>query len=409
MKVEMRCSECGKTHSANEMIYRCEKCDYPLEIKYDYDFIASTMGKRLTDIERGTIWQYKELLPVADTSKIITMDEGGTPLHKATRLAQRLSVKNLYLKDETRNPTGSFKDRGSSVGVSKALEISARAVGCVSTGNMAASVAAYAAKAGIKSVVLIPPDTPSQKIGPIAIYGAEVMSIEKPYSEIYKIGLEMSQKFGIYWLHSDAPVRIEGQKTCAYEMWQQLGRISPDRVIIPTSSGGNTSALWKGWQELYKIGVVKKLPSMVVIQAEGCCPIAKAFKEGKEDVDPFGKTKTIAHSISNPDPPSGRRVLRLLKESNGIAEAVPDKELLEAQRLLAETEGIFAELAGAASVAGLKKLLEKGILGGDENIVCVVTGTGLKDARSAAIAYHKITRLKSWVEYQKLLETIKKS
>ena len=407
MRLEMECAKCGRTYPVDEMVYRCVKCDYPLEVRYDYEDVGTKLSKRLIRKRPWTIWRYSELLPIRDLSKIVSMGEGGTSLHKSIRLAERLSVKNLYLKDETRNPTWSFKDRGSSVGISKALEIGASAVGCVSTGNMAASMAAYAAKAGIKCVILISSGTPLEKVTQMLICGAEVISMERPYPEIYRVGLETSREYGIYWVHADAPMRIEGQKTSSYEICEQLGWKVPDRVIIPTSSGGNISAHWKGWKELYSIGFVEKLPSMVAIQAKGSCPIVKAFKAKKEFVEPFKEARTIAHSISNPDPPSGQRVLKILKESEGVAEAVSDMELLDAQKILAETEGIFAEPAGAASVAGLKRLIEEGVVDRDEKIACVITGTGLKDVKSAMKIAGEPTELKSWDACQQLLKSVK--
>ena len=406
MRLEMECGECGRVYPAEEMLYRCKICDYPLEVRYNYSSIAAKIKEQLMKRQERTIWRYRELLPIADVTKVVSMNEGGTPLHKSVRLARRLGIKNLYLKDETRNPTGSFKDRGSSVGVSKALEIGA-AVGCVSTGNMAASLAAYAAKAGIKCVILLHAETPAEKIVPLLIYGAQVISLPKPYPEIYQAGLEISQEYGFYWVHSDAPMRVEGQKTCTYEISEQLGWQVPDKVIIPTSSGGNISAHWKGWKELHQMKVINKLPSMVVVQAEGCCPIVKAFKERKEEVEPLTEVKTIAHSISNPAPPSGRRVLRLLKECGGLAEAVSDKELLQAQKMLAETEGIFAEVAGAASIAGLKKLLERGLIKGEETVVCLVTGTGLKDIKTAMKTGGKTLKVESWAECRRALQAMK--
>ena len=408
MKSELECSRCGRTYSIDEMVYRCVTCDYPLEARYDYDEIATRISKKLIKNREWNIWRYKELLPIKNLSNMVSMNEGGTTLQKSVRLAERFGIKNLYLKDETRNPTWSFKDRGSSVGVSKALEIGANAVGCVSTGNMAASMAGYAAKAGLKCVILIPSGTPLEKIVQMLICGAEVISMEKPYPEIYEACLEISKEYGIYWVHADAPMRIEGQKTSSYEICEQLGWSVPDKVIIPTSSGGNISAHWKGWKELYSIGFVEKLPSMVAIQAEGSCPIVKAFKAKKAFVEPFKEARTIAHSISNPDPPSGQRVLKLLKESEGVAEAVLDRELLDAQKILAETEGIFAEPAGAASVAGLKRLLKEGVIDRDEEIACVITGAGLKDVKSAMKIAGEPLELKSWDECRHLLRSLKR-
>ncbi|MFQ6076277.1 MAG: threonine synthase, partial [Candidatus Bathyarchaeia archaeon] len=338
--IGLECAECGRTYPVDEMVYRCGRCDYPLEVRYDYAKVATMISKEKLRDRKWTMWRYRELLPIRDKSKIVSLDEGGTPLLRASRLSEALGLRNLYLIDETRNPTWSFKDRGTSVGVSKALEIGAKAVGCVSTGNMAASTAAYAAKAGIRGIVLIPSGTPMEKIVQMLICGAEVVAIRAPYPRIFEVALETSREHGMYMVHSDAPMRIEGQKTTSYEICERLGWESPNYVVIPTSSAGNISAQWKGWRELQEVGLVDALPAMVAIQAEGNAPIVKAFKGGRDYVEPTKEPKTIAHAIANPDPPSGRRALKILRESEGLAEAVSDREILEAQKLLAGTEGL---------------------------------------------------------------------
>ena len=388
------------------MIYRCVTCDFPLEVEYDYEEVKNKISKSEIERRKWTMWRYRELLPVEDASNIVSLEEGGTPLLKSERLAKELGIKKLYLKDETRNPSWSFKDRGSSVGVSKAIEIGANAVGCVSSGNMAASMAAYAAKAGMKCFILVPSKTPVEKIVQMLVSGAYVVSIDAPYPELCRVGLETSKRYKIYSVHNDAPMRVEGQKTSSYEICEQLGWDTPDWIIVPTSSGGNISAQWKAWKELYSVGFIEALPSMVAVQAEGCCPIVKAFKQGKEKTEYFGEPKTIATAIANPNPPSGERVLKLLKESRGVAEAVSDQEMLSAQKLLARTEGLFAEPAGAASVASLKKLLEEGKVKKDETVVCVVTGAGLKDTKSAMKVCGEALNLSSLSEYQSLLTTL---
>jgi threonine synthase len=345
-------------------------------------------------------------LPIKEQTNIISLKEGGTPLLRGKRLANELGIKHLYLKDETRNPTWSFKDRGSAVGVSKALEIRANGVSCVSSGNMAASTAAYAAKAGMRCHILAPAKTPAEKVVQMLISGATVFLIDRPYPEICKVGLEISNKYRIYSIHNDAPMRVDGQKTSSYEICEQLGWRVPDKVIIPTSSGGNISGHWKAWKELHLIGFTEELPSMVAAQAEGCCPIVKAFKQGREKTEYFENPKTIATAIANPDPPSGERVLKILKETKGMAEAVSDNEMLEAQKILARTEGLFAEPASAASIAVLKKLLEQGNIDKDETVVCVITGTGLKDVKSAIQKTAEPFKLKSWDEYRNLSKTL---
>jgi len=379
----MKCSLCGRTYDADSWVYRCVRCNYPLEVQYDYGRISSKLSRSSFESARCDIWRYSEMLPIIDTRKIVSMYEGWTPLVRSERLSMELGVRNLFVKDETRNPTCSFKDRGSSVGVSKAISIGAKFVACASTGNMGASLAAYSAKAGIGSVILMTPDTPSSKLAQILVYAPTAIVVKLPYGELYEATLDLGIKHRLYVVQSDTPMRIEGQKTASYEICEQLEWSVPDKVLLPTSSGGNISAYWKGWRELYELGLVDRLPAMVAIQAEGCSPIARAFKTNSENVQPFGSPQTIAHSISNPDPPSGLRVLRLLRESRGFAEVVSDDDMLQAQSLLAKSTGIFAEPAGAASIAGLKKMVENGHVQRDETVVCVVTGSGLKDVESA--------------------------
>lgn len=388
------------------MTYYCAVCGSPLEIVYDYRSIAERLSKNVIKKREWTMWRYRELLPLEDLSRIVSLDEGGTPLLRSKRLADKLRLKNLYLKDETRNPTWSFKDRGSSVGVSKALEIGAKAVGCVSSGNMAASVAAYAARAGVKCFVLVPSEAPLEKLVQMLIYGANTFSVGAPYAEICKVGLGTSRGYGLYWIHNDAPMRIEGQKTSSMEIWEQLGWKVPDKIIVPTSSGGNLSAHWKAWTELHSMGFIEDLPSMVAVQAEGCCPIVRAFRQKRENIEHFGEPKTKVSSISNPDPPSGKRVLKILQKSCGMAAAVSDEAMLNAQELLARTEGIFAEPAAAAPIASLEELLRTGFVDKDETIVCVITGAGLKDTKSAAETCGKPYQLNSLGEYSQLVRDL---
>ncbi|MEM2339122.1 MAG: threonine synthase [Nitrososphaerales archaeon] len=398
----MRCFLCGRVYNINEWVYRCEVCDYPLEVQYDYKQISSLLNKsELIKNHQYNIWRYRELLP--PMNKIVSMDEGWTPFIKNERLNEKLRMNNLFIKDETRNPTYSFKDRGSSVGISKALDIGAKFVACASTGNMATSLAAYAAKAGIGCVILIPPNTPLEKLIHTSIYSPFVISVNLPYPQLYKLVINLSVNYGLYVVQSDSPMRIEGQKTASFEICEQLNWNVPDKILIPTSSGGNISAYWKGLKEFYELGLINKLPQLIAIQAEGCSPIVESFKKGDNKVQPFDKPQTIAHSISNPDPPSGLRVLKILNESKGFAESVSDDEMLKAQILLAKYTGIFAEPAGAASIAGLIKLIEDGRIEKDETVVCVVTGSGLKDVKSALSRINKPYEANSVNELKQIL------
>lgn len=401
-RVRLLCPVCQEESEADGFVYRCEKCDEALELHYDLENLQGKISTRTFESRPWNMWRYSELLPVNGRARI-SLEEGGTALHRSRRLEERLGLQHLYLKDETRNPTGSFKDRGSSVGVSKAVELKAGAVGCVSTGNMAASMAAYAAKAGLKNLVLIPTGTPPEKMVQTMICGSVLIAVTGEYPETYRMGLEASVRHRIYMVHSDAPFRVEGQKTVAYEICEHLGWNAPDFVLVPTSSGGNISSLWKGFKEMHELRLVAHLPSMVCVQAEGCSPIVAAFKSGKDTVQPFVKLDTLAQSISNPDPPSGKRVLRLLRDSKGFALSVSDQEILEAQRLVAETEGLFVEPASASTIAPLVKLLESGMIARSDNIVCVLTGSGLKDVKSATHLLTKPLEISSARELENIL------
>jgi len=401
----MSCVSCGEERSVDDMYFRCKKCNEPLEVNYDLSKLGSLLDIDYFQNRTWDVWRYRELLPVNNELTMISLMEGGTPLLKSTSLAEELGIKELFLKDETRNPTWSYKDRGTAVGVSKAIEVNAEAVAAASTGNMGSSISAYSAKAGIKCIILITATTPIEKVVQILIHGANTIAVDQPYPELYRMIFEMTEKYRVYLVHSDSPMRVEGQKTAAFELCEQLGWISPDKVIIPTSSGGNISAYWKGFFEFKTIKLIDRLPNMVCIQAAGCAPIVKAVKDGKESPELWPSPETVAHSISNPNPSlaSGRRCLTLLRESDGIAEDVSDLEILDAQKLLAATEGIFAEPAAAASIAGLKKLINNGYIDEHEKVVCVITGAGLKDVKSALNNCAKPSEVKTRDELWKAL------
>lgn len=221
--MHLKCAKCGESYNVDGMIYYCQRCHFPLEVEYDYQKIAEILSKGKIAKREWSIWRYKELLPITDPASIVSLSEGGTPLRRSHRLAEYLGLTQLYIKDETRNPTWSFKDRGSSVGVSKALELGSNAVGCASSGNMAASMAAYAAVAALRCIILVPEGTQREKIAQMLICGADVISVDKPYPEICNVGIETSRKHGVYWVHNDAPMRVEGQKTSSFEIAEQLG------------------------------------------------------------------------------------------------------------------------------------------------------------------------------------------
>jgi len=398
--IKLVCSKCKKEYPFNPKLARCKVCNEPLEIIYDYESLSARIKRHVFENRVQNIWRYIDLFPIKEDRNIISLHEGFTPLLKAEKLGKELGVYNLYLKDETRNPTFSFKDRGSAVGVSVAKEFDFNAVICASTGNMAASLSAYAAKAGINALILIPGGVSEEKIAQISIYEPMIFEVGRPYPELYRMVFRIIEKYDIVPIHSDSPLRIEGQKTIAFEILEQLDWKVPDWIIVPTSSGGNLSAIWKGFVEFHTLELIDELPKIIAVQSDGCAPIVKAFKEKKESVEPWGEPKTIAHSISNPNPAlaSGNRVLRILRECGGYAEAVSDKKILDAIRLISSKEGIFAEPASATSVAVIDTLLNENVIDRTDYIVSILTGSGLKEIKSIKNVARKPIKVKSLEE-----------
>ncbi len=325
---------------------------------------------------RGIINKYREFLPVGDTTPIITLCEGNTPLIKADNLAKTIGFKgDIYLKYEGLNPTGSFKDRGMTVAISKAVEFGKKAVICASTGNTSASAAAYAAKARLKAYVLLPKGAVALgKLSQAVIYGAKVIAIQGNFDDALYIVRKIGELLPVEIVNSVNPYRIEGQKTGAFEICDALGR-APDYHFIPVGNAGNITAYWKGYKEYYQAGKINSLPKMMGWQAEGAAPIVKGY--------PIKNPQTIATAIRIGNPYSWQSALQAIQESGGLIDAVSDEEILHAYKLIASTEGVFCEPASAASVAGLIKLNREGYFKGGELVVCVLTGNGLKDPDTA--------------------------
>jgi len=373
------CIGCGAKYSPDEIVYKCRKCEDLLSVEYSDEVMRPEIVKEWNR-RNMSVWRYAELLPVGDRSKIVSLGEGGTSLSRCVRLGSELGLKNVYVKNEGENPTGSFKDRGMTVGVTKALELDMKRVACASTGNTSASLAAYAARAGLECIVLIPSGKVAfGKLIQVIIYGAKVMQVRGNFDEALKIVEELCLTQPIYLLNSINPYRLEGQKTIAFEIWDQLGHNVPDKVIVPVGNAGNISAIWKGFRELNALGLIDKLPSMIGIQAEGAAPIANLIKGGFDEIKFVDRPETIATAIRIGSPVNWKKAVKAIRESGGTAETVSDAEILAAQRLLAQCEGIFVEPASAASIAGLIKLAETGLIEKDERIVCIATGHGLKD------------------------------
>lgn len=373
----MKCISCGEVYDLNEIIYTCDKCGSTLEVICKVDVSKDTFHCR-----KSTMWKYKEFMPV-DESKIVSLEEGGTPFCKCKKLGDKLGIE-LYVKVEGSNPTGSFKDRGMSVGITKAVELGVNSVGCASTGNTSASLAAYAARAGKRCIVLLPSGKVALgKLAQAMFHGAQVISINGNFDEALETVTALALEGQLYLLNSVNPFRLEGQKSIGFEIVDDLGWKSPDRIILPVGNAGNISAIWKGISEFYRAGFMEDLPMMTGIQAEGAAPIANAVFKGKKTIEPVANPETVATAIRIGAPVSAQKALRAIYDSNGTAETVTDDEILSAQKLLARTEGIGVEPASAASIAGLLKLVEKGEVDKGEQVVCIVTGHLLKDPNTA--------------------------
>ncbi len=366
----LKCIECGREWGNDR--YTCE-CGGLLEVEIDLN--AVDIDFKL-DGNNISVWKYRSLLPVRIDP--VTLKEGGTPLYRAERLEKEVGVRRVYVKHEGLNPSGSFKDRGMTVGVTKAIELGRNAVACASTGNTSASMAMYAAKAGLRAYVLLPAGKVALgKVAQALMHGAKVIGIDGNFDDALRIVREVCSREPIYLLNSINPFRPEGQKTIAYEIADEIG--VPDRVVLPVGNAGNISAIYKGFRELKDLGLTDSMPKMTGIQAEGAAPIYRAFKEGKEDIVPVENPETIATAIRIGNPVSAKKALRAIYNTGGMAEIVSDAEIIEAQKFLAAKEGIGVEPASAASVAGLRKLAANGMIDPDETVVCVVTGNLLKD------------------------------
>lgn len=365
------CIDCGVIHEPGPSVLVCGKCGGLLEVAYPREVFrnVSFSGKG--------VWRYRSLLPKVDN--VVTLNEGNTPLIRAENLGRALGLRNLYVKFDGANPTGSFKDRGMTVGVSIALKLHQKSVACASTGNTSASMAAYAARAGLRSLVFLPDGyVAAGKLLQAVAHGATIVRVRGNFDYALKILLSHSMELGVYVLNSVNPYRIEGQKTTAFETWEELGSM-PDTVVYPVGNAANIASGWKGFRELKEAGLSKSLPRMIGVQAEGSAPIAKAYSQGRDVVEPVENPETVATAIRIGRPLSWKKALRAIRDSGGMAVTVSDREILRAQVDLARMEGVFTEPAGAAPIAGLAKLVKEGFLEKDDVVVAVATGHGLKD------------------------------
>lgn len=381
----LRCPQCGWEPVANTT-FQCEACDAVLEVIMDLTHLRRS---DLLSIRRDTsinLWRWFEFFPVQNKSSVVSLGEGYTPLVRAGRLGREIGLSQLYIKNDGLLPSGSLKDRSNTVGISRAVELGFDTVAVLSTGNAAASVATYAAAAGLRSVVLVPADTDPAKITQAYACGANVLLLEESLDGMGALYRKALAEFGWYDCLSTNPYRNEGKKSYAFELFDQMDEHVPEWIIHPTAGGAGVWAMWKGYEELQAIGWAHRGPRLVAAQSARAAPIVSAFEQGSSVVEPVPSEPTVAESIRVGNPHAlGSRALKALRVSDGRAVAFDDEEILAAQGLLSRLAGVFAEPAGAVSVAAARRLRAEGVIGEGQVVVCNVTGNGLKQPGSVSV------------------------
>lgn len=404
----MKCIKCGTEYPSDEILSFCEKCGSSLDYILDYDIIADIVNKELLARRPFNMWRYKEFLPVVDESKIVSIGEGGTPLIRSEKLAEKLGLKFLYLKLDCCNPTGSFKDRGASAAISRALELGVKTIVGYSTGNAGVAQAAYAARAGLESVIFVHKTASLGKLVQAMLHGSLVVRVDGTFEDAANLAKQCSKEFG--WMFNGGvvnPARHHGKKTIAYEICEQLSWNVPDMYIQSVGVGTAAIGAYKGFKEFYDLGWINEIPRIVCVQAEGCAPMVDAFKNNREEVVPVKDPKTVASAIAVGNPAGWPLLRKAVLETDGIVDSVSDDEILEAEKLLAKLEGIFAEPAAAAPIALLKNLRENGEIDKDTRVVCMISGHGLKALKTVTELVGEIPQIPPvFEEFKKYYETL---
>jgi threonine synthase len=380
------CVACKRTYRPDQDLLLCPACDNLLEAQYDLARLGREVDRDALARRPSTVWRFAELLPVRDPGKIVTLGEGGTPLLRSERLARACGVRELWIKSDTGNPTGSLKDRSITVSATKACEFGYGILSCDSTGNKASSAAAYAARAGLRSVVFCPYETPRPKVTQAVFFGARLIRVRGHYSEINAMYRRLIRSGRVRWYDcgTDNPYRYEGKKTYAYEIAQDLGWRAPDHVLHPIAGGMSLVKTWKGFNELRALGWIDRVPRMAGVQAQACAPIVAAWERGDRAVAGIARGPSVASALGVADPGLlGTRALEMIRASSGAAVGVTDEEILAATRALGR-EGLFVEPSGAVTLAGLPRLVRSGHVDREASVVCVVTGSGFKDVEPLA-------------------------
>ena len=403
----LRCVECGREYKVDP-VYVCEFCFGPLEVTYDYERIKKDMTKQKVESRPHHMWRYRELLPI-DGDPVTGFDTGFTPLMRAQNLAKAWGVKEIYLKDDSVNhPTLSFKDRVVAVAITKAKEFGFDTVACASTGNLANSVAAQAARAGMKRFIFTPSDLELSKTINSLIYQPNLVTVDGNYDEVNRLCSEVANKYPWAFVNINIrPFYGEGSKSLGFEIVEQLGWKTPHNIVVPNASGSLMTKIWKAFKELEKIGLVPPVKTRVfAAQATGCNPIAAAIKEGSDIVKPV-KPKTIAKSLAIGNPADGYYAVKVTRDTGGFGADSSDQEIVDAIKLLAETEGVFAETAGGVTVSAAKKLIDAGKIPKDETLVICITGNGLKTTEAVIDHLNRPTPIKPNIDsFEKLLKKI---
>lgn len=386
----LKCINCGRVYEPGQAEYYCEACGYHegiLDVVYDYDALEKELNPAaMAGKSERSMWRYLPLLPVSEPGLIPHLQVGWTPLYDAPKLAEELGVSRCWVKDEGRNPTASFKDRASAVGVVKALEKKASRITCASTGNAASSLAGFSAAAGLPATIFVPQRAPEAKVAQLLVYGAQVFSVRGTYDQAWELCMQASAEFG--WYNRNCainPYLIEGKKTVSLELAEQFGSLTPgafpDWVVVSVGDGCTIGGVWKGLREMHRLGFIPRLPRVLGVQAEGCKPFLTAWQEDGCLVP--GDADTLADSIAVGHPRNFCKGMRGVTESGGAFVAVSDEEILGSITTLARKAGVFGEPAGVAGVAGVKRAVRQGIIDPKESVAIIVTGNGLKDIQSA--------------------------
>jgi threonine synthase len=403
----LRCIECGREYPIAP-IYVCEFCFGPLEVTYDYERIKKDMTRQKVESRPHNMWRYRELLPI-DGDPVTGFDSGFTPLMRAQNLARAWGVKEIFIKDDSVNhPTLSFKDRVVAVAVTKAREFGFDTVACASTGNLANSVAAQAARAGMKRFIFTPSDLELSKTINSLVYRPNLVTVDGNYDEVNRLCSEVANKYRWAFVNINIrPFYGEGSKSLGFEVAEQLGWKTPHNIVVPNASGSLMTKIWKSFQELEKLGLVPPVKTRVfAAQATGCNPIATAIKEGSDVIKPV-KPRTIAKSLAIGNPADGYYAAKVTRDTGGYGADSSDQEIVDAMKLLAETEGVFAETAGGVTVAAAKKLVESGKISKDETLVICITGNGLKTTEAVVDHLQRPTPIKPNIEsFEELLKRI---